>query len=211
MESFITFLVIIVVAIVSTWIKNRAARTDDQSNPSANPPDRRPPPRMTSWEEEMRRLLEGEAGTPPPRPRPPPVVIAQPPPLVAPKPPLVPTAAPVIRPVIVPRTARPAIELPPSATMSPKPAEAAVVRKAGLSESKLAYERASQIDKTVSQHIDRVPGQRVLATVVQRRPPPPEIAQGRSLFKNAQSARQAVIASIILGPPKSLDESSALA
>ena len=79
-----------------------------------------------------------------------------------------------------------------------------------MRESRTAYERASQLDAKVSAHIDQVPGQRVLATVVTHRTVSPEITQVVSLFKNARSARQAVIASIILGPPRSLDETPAV-
>jgi hypothetical protein len=77
-----------------------------------------------------------------------------------------------------------------------------------MTESKTAYERASQLDKNVAEHIDRVQGQRVLATFVVRRQASPELAQAVSLFKNARTARQAVIASLILGPPRSLEETS---
>jgi hypothetical protein len=79
---------------------------------------------------------------------------------------------------------------------------------APLTQSKEAYERASQLDKSVAAHIDRVPGQRVLATSVVRRAASPEIVQVVSMFKNARAARQAVLASVILGPPRSLEELS---
>jgi hypothetical protein len=79
---------------------------------------------------------------------------------------------------------------------------------APLTQSKQAYERASQLDKSVAEHIDRVPGQRVLATSVIRRGASPEITQVVSMFKSARTARQAVLASLILGPPRSLEELS---
>lgn len=77
-----------------------------------------------------------------------------------------------------------------------------------MSQSREAYERASQLDKKVAEHMDRVPGQHVLATSVVRRAIPPEITQVVSLFKNARTARQAVIASLILAPPRALEEMS---
>jgi hypothetical protein len=86
--------------------------------------------------------------------------------------------------------------------------EVSAGRMAPLTQSKEAYERASQLDKSVAAHIDRVPGQRVLATNVIRRAASPEIVQVVSMFKNARAARQAVIASMILGPPRSLEELS---
>jgi hypothetical protein len=79
---------------------------------------------------------------------------------------------------------------------------------ATMAESKGAYERASQLDKKVAEHIGRVSGQRVLATTVVRREVSPELGQAVALFKNARTARQAVIASLILGPPRSLEEIS---
>ena len=81
-------------------------------------------------------------------------------------------------------------------------------KMAPLTQSRQAYERASQLDKKVAEHIDRVPGQRVLDTKVTRREISPEILQAVSFFKNARSARQAVIASLILGPPRSVEEIS---
>lgn len=77
---------------------------------------------------------------------------------------------------------------------------------APLTESRQAYQRASELGKTMSQHIERVSGQRVLATTVTRRASSPEVAQVVGLFRNARTTRQAVIAAVILGPPRSLDE-----
>jgi hypothetical protein len=77
-----------------------------------------------------------------------------------------------------------------------------------MTESKSAYERASQLDKNVAEHIGRVQGQHVLATAVVRREASPELAQAVSMFKSPRSARQAVIASLILGKPRSLEEMS---
>ena len=143
----------------------------------------------------MRRLL-GEVAAPPPRPRPPPVVIAQPP--------QVPQVPPVVvRPVIVPRRPAPSM---PSPRSVPSAVEVSAGQMAPMKESRQAYERASQLDVKVAEHIDRVPGQHVLATVVTRRPIAPEITQVIALFKNARATRQAVVAAAILGPPKSLDE-----
>ena len=81
---------------------------------------------------------------------------------------------------------------------------------APLTQSGTAYERASQLNQKVAEHMGRVPGQRVLATSVLRRETSPEIAQAVSMFKSAQAARQAVMASLILGPPRALEEYSAV-
>jgi hypothetical protein len=75
-----------------------------------------------------------------------------------------------------------------------------------LSESQQAYARASQLDTTAAARIERAPGQPVLLTAVIRKAVSPEIVQVVSLFKNARATRQAVIASVIFGPPRALAE-----
>lgn len=75
--------------------------------------------------------------------------------------------------------------------------------------SRQAYDRASQLDTAMSAHIDRVAGEHVQLTTVVRKPISAEATQAISLFKNARTARQAVLASIILGPPIALEQTSA--
>jgi hypothetical protein len=186
---------------------------EDQPKPPANRPDPsrpRPQPGPTSWENELRRLLDNQgqappASAPPPaRPiptRPPPIVVPQAPRVitVSPARPVIvldspPPAAPVrVRPVIVPPS------LPPGVLTSGQPL-------ATLSEAQLAYARASQLDKAAAARIERVPGQEVQLTTVVRKSTSPEVTQVLSLFKNPQAARQAVIAAIILGPPRAFEE-----
>ena len=220
MQGLFSFLIILTIAAVSTWLKNQGAKSRPDDSPPGEP---RPPQpsRASSWEEELRRLLADE-GTPPPvpRPRPPPVVVPPAPPRSTPPP-------VVIKPVLVPR--RPVPESVPSeievsaGRMAPmRESQQAYQRAkdveqristgdlAPLSESRQAYLRASQLDKKVAEHIGNVPGQRVLATAVTHREASPEIAQVVGLFRSARSARQAVIASVILGPPRSLDETPAV-
>ncbi len=213
MDSVITFIVIVVAAGVIAYLKNKGMikgleeqRPDEPQTPASPPPPRRPMatptqaprPAATSWEAELRRLLDGDA-PPPVKPRP--VVVAQPPPVTP----------PVVRPTLV----KPVIVRPGPAMMprpvplqAPAPATSSVElsarQLAPMTESRQAYERASQLDKTVAEHIDRVPGQRVLATRVIRRPVSSEVTQVVGLFKNARTARQAVIASVIFSPPKGL-------
>ena len=88
----------------------------------------------------------------------------------------------------------------------PSQLEASASQLARLNESREAYQRASQLDKQVAQHMERVPGQRVGLTYVTRRAVSSEITQVVSLFSSARLARQAVIASIILGSPRSIEE-----
>ena len=205
MDSFITSLILIVVAAIIAWFRklgqDQTGRDRSSGRPDSMPQRPGTPPRTSpgpsSWEEELRRLLEGESPTAP-RPTRPPVVISQPP-RTAP-----PVAPPIVRPVLI-SSSRP---VPAAAAPPPMPAkiETSAGQLASLRESRQAYERASTLDVSVAQHIQGVPGQAVQATSVIRRPVSAEITQAVSLFKNAQTSRQAVLASIILGPPRSLEE-----
>jgi hypothetical protein len=211
MDSLVTALVLLVVSALATWMKKKGA-TPGPDDSSSDTPQMPPPvnqPRPTRWEDELRRLLEGQPQAPPPM-RPPPM--RPPPPLARPQPRQTTSARPtVIRPVLVPPEIRPVLS-PPRPTPSPAAVgssiEVSATQLAPLTQSREAYERASQLDKSVAAHIDRVTGQRVLATNVIRRAASPEIVQAVSFFKTARNARQAVIASLILGPPRSLEEFS---
>ena len=99
-----------------------------------------------------------------------------------------------IRPVLIPPPLPPGVQ-------SSQPL-------ATLSESQAAYTRASQLDQSAAARIERAPGQEVQLTTVTRQATSPEVMQVVSLFRNAQGARQAVIASIIFGPPRALEESA---
>lgn len=225
-DPIVTFVIIVVASVVISFLKNKGMikgldqeRSDEPGKPASPPAPRRPTatptqaprPAATSWEAELRRLLEGE--NPPARPptAPRPVVVAQPaspvpPPLVRP------AARPVIKPVIVATV--PTIVPKAAPVQAPVPVASSVETSArglaSMQESKLAYEKASQLGQTVAAHIDRVPGQRVAATGVVRRTASPEVAQVVSMFKNARTVRQAVIASIILSPPGGLEPVSGI-
>ncbi|MDB6065940.1 MAG: hypothetical protein JWR26_2148 [Pedosphaera sp.] len=210
MDSLLTIVIIIVVASIFAWFKKLGQTEREKDSPmdrSATPPANqsnqprpvaRPQaqPRPTSWEEELRRLLEGDAPAPapPPLPRQPPVVIARPVPTVPAQPirrePLV-----VTRPVLVPPPVR--VEVTPRGL-------------APMDESRRAYDRGSQLDQKMSDYIQKVPGQHVQPTSVIHSKASLEVTQVVSLFKSARTARQALIASVILGPPKSLEQPSTL-
>ena len=74
-----------------------------------------------------------------------------------------------------------------------------------MSESRAAFERASKLDVAVTQYIKSIAGQQVQATKVIRREGSVEVGQVVALFKSPRTARQAVIASLILGPPRSME------
>ena len=201
MDSLITIIVIFLITLAASWMKKMKSKAEESGttlppNVPGQPGPSRPvqtPPRRTSWEEELRRLLDDEApaAAPPPHPQPP-IVIAQPRPQPAP------TPRPIQPPPIF---AQPSVALPQPVQMV-----ARAGNLASMDESRRAYERASQLDTAVSARIEKIPGEHVKPTVVLRRPPPPDIAQVVSLFKTSRTARQAVIASIILGPPRALED-----
>src|SRR5258706_2889964 len=176
----------------------RSITTPRPTQPGQPRPFAQPQPQSgpVSWEEELRRLLEGGTPAAPPPMRPPPAVITKAPRSIPPaRPPLSrPAFAPPLRPVPVIISQAPV----------PVPFEARPRQLATFAESSQAYERASALGSTVAQHIESVPGQAVQLTMVVRNPTSPELLRAVSLFQNAPSARQAVIASNSLCPPHAL-------
>jgi hypothetical protein len=211
MEKLIVILVILAVSAISSWLKKRGEAGEENSTdmPRADAPPPRPT-QPTSWEEELRRLLEGESpAAPPPRPRPTPPVVAAPPARPVAPPPVRPVVVRAPRPMVPPPTVRPFVVRVPSPSPTPLPVPAVTTLGsrdlAPLKASQQAYSRASQLDNQMAAQIERVPGQHVQPTYVIRSQVSTEVAQVVSMFKNARTARQAVIASIILGSPRALE------
>lgn len=148
-------------------------------NPSTGRPAPAPSP-AASWEEELRRLLQGEQQ---PRRTPPPVVIQVPPPL----------PPPVRRPAPVPQS-------------DPDMDRGLSVRMPTLEHSAQAFLRASNLESKVAEHMQRV-GQQVAShkKLELKKEVAPAIRQALSLVRNRQSQRAAIIAGIVLGPPKALE------
>jgi hypothetical protein len=208
MESLVTFMVLLIASAAVTWLKKRAQDNDERGrtgqepdtlrpvNQPGQPPATtpRPKPKPIRWEEELRRMLEGEfsSGLPPSRPplaevvEPPrPVSAAPPPPLIA----RVPAADPM------------------GSLPVPEFTEVAQRELAPMRESGQAYTRGSQLDEAASERVRKAaPEPAVQASVVVRQRAAREAGEAAALFKNARAARQAMIASIILRPPKALEE-----
>src|SRR5947209_4597910 len=140
LQFLLTIAFVIVVGIFN-WIRKRseAGQPSDTSSERPVPPPfqpRRqttrpvlssPAPRKMNWEEELRRMLEGEQPAPPPLPEQP----AAPAP-----PPLIHTARPALmRPVIIEQERGLPVQMP------------------GLTASAQSYERASQLDENVAEHL----------------------------------------------------------
>lgn len=229
MDQVIAIIILVAVSAVATLLKKLKQGEEPQNTPPLNRPRQsRPSPApqrpTTSWEDELRRLLGDENAPPPPAPRPPPapVITPAPPPTIAPT---IPAPSPVVRapspirsqtrpeprrqpqPMAAPRpraiitpTARPAPE--------PLPMQVEVVEAAMLTPAQPVYQQAAQLSQETSARMGRVVVGPIRSRIVEARAPSAEVAQVVGLFKNARSARQAVIASIILSPPPSLEPSS---
>jgi hypothetical protein len=218
-DTLITLLIFAAIAIISSWWKKRQGDSEsdprgDGQGPAPPLPSRRnkpPPAQPTNWEEELRRLLEGEEAAPPSAPPPPPVAPSRP----APKPPPVPR-----RPVVVVREEGEtekglAVELPKLAESARSflrakslehQVEEHLRQRAGLATSASAYARASQLEVKVAEHLRHVTEDAARSPVPHReRAAAPESAVVRAMLHDRRAARAAILAAVILGPPRSLE------
>jgi len=196
-EQLIFIAVVAVLSLLHAWWKKKQdakeQAPDQQSEPwPGQQPGRRPAPppsKAASWEEELRRLLQGEE---PARPAPPPVIVQQ----TRPAPPPLPRTSrsvPAPRPVFVEQ-------------VDPDMERGLPVKMPSLEKSAQAYLRASQLESRVAEHMHRV-GQQVTmhSKLESKKETSPAIRQAVSLVRNRQSQRAAIIAGIILGPPKAME------
>lgn len=207
MENLI-FLLFILVSAAATWMQKRRQQDQDSSRDERESPlDRRgrhpqrpslpspsagtspqagerPKRKRISWEEELRRLLEGEAPTPAPppeRPRP------------APAPPERTVISREQQSAPQPRPAP--LTPPPMPSATGKMTAPARRRGMSLKEARREAERLrSQADKYLgiaphTRHRRAFPGANAIA-----------------MLKHSESARQAFIASVIISPPKAFEE-----
>ncbi len=197
------------------------------------PPVAQPQKKSTNWEEELRRMLEGTVPTTR-TPPPPPIVVQERKPVpTAPPAPMRPSEPTMFLPKSFAQKFYKAhcnycdghIEFPSDAmdevVSCPhchrqtvlRPFEATRVETithqktlTELTTSAQKYDAASRLSQRVAAHMHDV-GQRPVETtsIEVRTKAWPEVAETVALFKNAKTARRAVIASLILGPPKSLE------
>jgi len=162
----------------------------------------------SNWEEELRKLLEGEtaAQPPPPARTPPPIIRREP----APAPPPI-----IVREV--PRHAPPPL---PTRVVVHQPQPVIIAdddheqhegsgHLATLEEAANAYLRGSQLQEKVAERMHQVNTQteqhRPTAVASHRSHQSPEVAAVVGLLRQPQTARQVVIASLILAPPKAME------
>lgn len=255
-------ILVFVVVVVSSWLKKRRQGGGDFENlpgggedrPAAPPAIPRPV-KASDWEEELRRLLEGEEPVVRPKtPTPPPVVAAPqgqlpPPSRTAPHPPPLPPVAPAPQPAPVPSILpRPAV--PPRPVID-ETVEAPTRPLAHLLQSSQAYERASRLQDSVGTRMAELAkehshyykgaclkcrgniefpvgaagttitcphcGASTLLVIGQTTPHlqavgivshsggAKEANAAIGLLRRPESARQAMIVSFIVGPPKALE------
>lgn len=208
-ESLIVFVVILLLSAVANWIKTRKgldpeAWDEEQtgtppSGPRPRPPTSgTPPPRpkpVFDLEGELRRLFGEE---PEPKPAPPPVlprpvVEAQPsevfvPVVLAPAPPAAPSS--LGRTAVEAATAT-AGESARMASVANSYLRSGTAGRTGLDRAEAAR-LASQFERRAGSVRDR------------RRAASPDVASVLALLQQPTTARQAILASVILGPPKGL-------
>ena len=196
----------LVASAISSWMKKRKETEGHQDLPAPAPRPRHasvPPPvqseqKQVSWEEELRRLLQGEQAEP--APVPPPIIVHEtrrtvPPPLVRPEP------EPEPEPVHRHRSVFEVEEQPSPMDVDVQPRFQPLPE---LTESVQAYQQASQLDHTVEAHLRSVTQRPVGSTSVQHKGIAPEAAVAVAMLRNPRSARTAILTSLILGPPRAL-------
>lgn len=210
-------LAIVIISAISSWLQSRNKKAeqaepwggedDENYKPYQQPAGTTAPNQPLNWEEELKRLLEGKppldgtAGTPPP---PPPIVRRVDPP---------PLPEPVARESeLTPEESYPARESssPWSDTAYdslPEPTKPL----ATFEQSAQAHQRIAHFHETVAAHMHRVGAQVEKHGQPFRVPHPDQRtvnADARAvvaLLRRPATARQAVLATFVLSPPKALE------
>lgn len=174
-ESLLVVLVIMVLSGLANLIKKLQGQPRETSWEDESQPSPSRP--QQSWEEELRRMLEEK-----PKPVPP--------------------------PLLAPTTYKPA-PLKPPATIIREEEGPSSPALAHLTQSATALERASMLHDRVMSHFHQVDERtelhRPVAPVAHAQKRTAEAEAAVALLRKPASARQAIIASIILGPPKALE------
>ncbi len=202
MEQLILLIAIGAISLLHSWWKKRKGEGDEedaapwpdqsQRRPPVAPPFNRqgnpPPSKASNWEEELRRLLQGEE---PARRVPPPIVVQQaPPPLPSAR---VPRPLPAHRPV-------------PVRHIDPYVAPTISTPELTVLQSAQAFLHGSMAESEVAEHMQRDhPNVGTHQLFARRKTRSPEIQQAVSLVRSRQSQRAAILAGIILGPPKAME------
>lgn len=212
-------LAIVIISALTSWYQKRNKK-DERQEPWGGEDDATPRPQRTStasqpgqplnWEEELKRLLEGQppldstASTPPP----PPIIRRQTPP----PPPLpVPASRESLPTDHEGKISRESAATPwQDARLNRLPQPTKPL--ATLEQSTHAYQRASRLHEAVAAHMQRVDeqtekhGKPLTGPVITRRDAGSADARAVvALLRRPATVRQALLASFILSPPKALE------
>jgi hypothetical protein len=156
------------------------------------------------WEAELRRLLGEEGAAPAP---PPPVIVRE----AAPPPVRQPALTQAEAPAKTLATLKESSTAYARAAQLDEKVEERMRQRAVMAEAESVYQQAARLDTTIEERLRQVTESPVTEThvtdtrVVRRGPVSPEIAHAVALLRQPRTARQAVLASVILAPPKALE------
>lgn len=183
--NIVGIIIAIVVAIIASLVKKKEEPEEFELPPELKPKrERRPaPPKVSRWEEELRRALGEQAPPPIVREVPPPVIYQQPPPLV------------------------PQEEYQRSPYEGPQD-EPAMPRLHTFTETAENYTRAASLLERTQEHLHQLHGathRAAAPATVQHAQLAPEVRALVDSLRQPGTARAAILASIVLGPPRALE------
>jgi len=222
LDNIWVMLAVVVISAISSWLQSRNKK-EEQPPPwggedeetyrqqrtgsgSSTPPN---PNQPLNWEEELKRLLEGKppldgtAGTPPPPPPPPPIIRRIPPPVPEP---VARESQGIDEESIASRESSSPWK-DTSLDSLPEPTKPL----ASLEHHTQAYQRATQLHETVAarmRHVDEQTekhGKPLFAPVPIGRAINADAQAVVTLLRRPATARQALLASFVLAPPKALE------
>jgi hypothetical protein len=201
MEQLIIFLLFVIGSIISSIVQHKKKKAEEQQQRELEELTRRPagerrPPRPASppqaswpknaadWQEQLRRMLEGESA--------PPVI----------KPVLLPPELPPQKsPVVIHQQRQP---------VAREISEGDLVFKSPLTTSATNYERAANLHAAVQERMRTIGEQRVKHTpaIQDRGRSRPHSTFVQRLKRNPRAIREAFIASIIFAPPRGMEDAT---
>jgi hypothetical protein len=198
MEKLILLAIVLLGSAISSYFQNKKKREEEElerrepgpRTTSGEPPVPHWPKTGRDWQEELRRVLQGQ-------PQPPPSTHRQSVPPKVPPPARPPTAPPAI--------VRTKVILRASSTTA-EPSEGAVTFPSPLKQSVTAYARASELAGRVESRLQAVDAQTQghKSVVPARRERPSGARIIRRWSRSRESLREAFIASLIFAPPVGL-------
>jgi hypothetical protein len=216
MENLLVILAFVVLSALSGWLKKKGQSGESEPGPkrvrptpigprtggqheSTTPGPARPTkPAAFDWEAELRRLLEGEPATPPASTEhaPPPVEQLEMPPIPVIRPA---ERIPPPAPMPVSRPDKPSAKQPLVLPTTPSQRQVLKVRT-------LEPKPSRMVEPVIDQHpnlprVEHIPAFVATTSHAARS----EIAAAVQLLRSPQSARQAIIAGMLLGPPRGLE------